>query len=493
MMSLSDDRDRGRRGDRGSRFDDGGRQDRSRSRDRGGNPGGKNTRRIYVSNIPYEYRWQDLKDLFRREVGDVSFVELFSDENNKPRGCGIVEFDKPESTEKCLEKMNRYELNGRNLVVKEDFGNERDKYGRVIPKTRSGGGGDHDRFRGRDRDDDRMGGHFDERQFETYGLSVKFLEGLGIQGPLHTKIFVANLDYKVDAKKLKQVFKMAGKVVSVDLATDKDGASRGFAVVEYDHPVEAVQAISMFDRQQLFERRMTVRLDRVPDKNEGVKLPDGLKGIGLGLGPNGEPLRDVARNLPSLQSNNGPGNSAPAPVAPPLSNAASLLGQPNLASNLAALSALSGVSALSNLSTAGLTGLGLGANLNSASDSNPAFSTSAAYNTSSSVPNRSNNDFDMGGGVRSYNTSSDDRFGGFGSNGRDNSRQSDTIIIRNLPASWTWQNLRDKFRDVGEVKFAEIRGEAGVVRFANQRDAEVAIKLMNGSRFDGRLVDIDYF
>lgn len=92
------------------------------------------------------------------------------------------------------------------------------------------------------------------------------------------------MDYKVDAKKLKQVFKLAGKVVSVDLATDKDGASRGFAVVEYEHPVEAVQAISMFDRQQLFERRMTVRLDRVPDKNEGIKLPDGLKGIGLGLG-----------------------------------------------------------------------------------------------------------------------------------------------------------------------------------------------------------------
>lgn len=77
---------------------------------------------------------------------------------------------------------------------------------------------------------------------------------------------------------------MAGKIVSVDLAIDKDGASRGFAVLEYDHPVEAVQAISMFDRQQLFDRRMTVRLDRVPDKSEGPRLPDGLKGIGLGLG-----------------------------------------------------------------------------------------------------------------------------------------------------------------------------------------------------------------
>lgn len=108
-------------------------------------------------SIPYEYRWQDLKDLFRREVGDVSFVELFNDETNKPRGCGIVEFEKVESVAVALDKMNRYDLNGRNLVVKEDYGNERDKYGRVIPKNvGGGGGGGGSSYRSRDRDDDRM-------------------------------------------------------------------------------------------------------------------------------------------------------------------------------------------------------------------------------------------------------------------------------------------------------------------------------------------------
>lgn len=107
--------------------------------------------------------------MFRREVGDVAFVELFNDESNKPRGCGIVEFEKVESVALALDKMNRYELNSRNLVVKEDFGNERDKYGRVIPKNtgnggngggggnnNGGGGGSNSNYRGRDRDDDRM-------------------------------------------------------------------------------------------------------------------------------------------------------------------------------------------------------------------------------------------------------------------------------------------------------------------------------------------------
>lgn len=144
---------RGRRGERGTRFSDadGGNNIRDRSRDKRDN----NTR-IYVSNVPYEYRWQDLKDLFRREVGIVEFVELFNDENNKPRGCGIVEFKLPESVSKALEVMNKYDLNGRQLVVKEDYGNERDKYGRIVRPGGGGGGGGGGGNRRMDRDDDRM-------------------------------------------------------------------------------------------------------------------------------------------------------------------------------------------------------------------------------------------------------------------------------------------------------------------------------------------------
>lgn len=123
------------------------------------------------------------------------------------------------------------------------------------------------------------------------------------------------MDYKVDAKKLREVFRLAGKVQNVDLSVDKDGNSRGFAVIEFDHPVESVQAISMFDHQALYDRRMTVRMDRAVEKLDHSRLPEGLKGIGQGLGPNGEPLRDVAYNLPNNSSNNTTSNSAPPPVA----------------------------------------------------------------------------------------------------------------------------------------------------------------------------------
>lgn len=160
MGDVEKQRDRGRRGERGTRF-----SDKEGSRDRSREKIGGNGKRVYVSNIPYEFRWQDLKDLFRRMVGNVEYVEMFTDENGKARGVGIVEFKDPENVGKALEVMNRYDLNGRELVVKEDHGEERDKYGRIargsgnMDRGIGGGGGGGSRRGGNqgrgDRDDDR--------------------------------------------------------------------------------------------------------------------------------------------------------------------------------------------------------------------------------------------------------------------------------------------------------------------------------------------------
>ena len=52
-------------------------------------------------------------------MGDVAYVELFNDENDKPRGCGILEFATEEMAKRAVEKMHRHEFRGRKLVVKE--------------------------------------------------------------------------------------------------------------------------------------------------------------------------------------------------------------------------------------------------------------------------------------------------------------------------------------------------------------------------------------
>lgn len=52
-------------------------------------------------------------------VGDVAYVEMFNDENNRPRGCALIEFETADSVNKAVKLMHRYELKGRKLVVKE--------------------------------------------------------------------------------------------------------------------------------------------------------------------------------------------------------------------------------------------------------------------------------------------------------------------------------------------------------------------------------------
>ena len=66
---ISVDRERIRKNDKGFNRNMNSARDRSPL-----NRNRKNAveKRVYVSNIPYEYRWQDLKDLFRNE-GKIIF------------------------------------------------------------------------------------------------------------------------------------------------------------------------------------------------------------------------------------------------------------------------------------------------------------------------------------------------------------------------------------------------------------------------------------
>lgn len=57
-------------------------------------------------------------------MGEVAFVEVFTDDNGKSRGCGIIELESNDLVDIALEKMHRFDLNGRKIVVKEVRENE---------------------------------------------------------------------------------------------------------------------------------------------------------------------------------------------------------------------------------------------------------------------------------------------------------------------------------------------------------------------------------
>lgn len=79
------ERDRSRRGDRPSRFSD---ATRDRSNERGGDR--TDGKRLFVSNIPYEFRWTELKDLFKEKVSNNISVTHNDDWQMYSRFCVYV-------------------------------------------------------------------------------------------------------------------------------------------------------------------------------------------------------------------------------------------------------------------------------------------------------------------------------------------------------------------------------------------------------------------
>jgi RNA recognition motif-containing protein len=47
----------------------------------------------------------------------------------------------------------------------------------------------------------------------------------------------------VNERKLEEIFSMAGKIINSEIKKDRDGRSRGFGTVTFEHPMEAAQAV----------------------------------------------------------------------------------------------------------------------------------------------------------------------------------------------------------------------------------------------------------
>jgi RNA recognition motif-containing protein len=80
----------------------------------------ESARRVYVGNLSWNTKWQDLKDCFK-QVGPVARAEIVMDEvENKSKGYGIVEFTCVEHARMAIERFNNYMLDNRSLFVRED-------------------------------------------------------------------------------------------------------------------------------------------------------------------------------------------------------------------------------------------------------------------------------------------------------------------------------------------------------------------------------------
>ncbi|XP_021549581.1 myelin expression factor 2 isoform X2 [Neomonachus schauinslandi] len=475
---------------------------------------GPNRNRVFISNIPYDMKWQAIKDLMREKVGEVTYVELFKDAEGKSRGCGVVEFKDEEFVKKALETMNKYDLSGRPLNIKEDPDGENAR--RALQRT----GGSF------------PGGHVPDMGSGLMNLPPSILNNPNIPpevisnlqaGRLGSTIFVANLDFKVGWKKLKEVFSIAGTVKRADIKEDKDGKSRGMGTVTFEQAIEAVQAISMFNGQFLFDRPMHVKMDdkSVPHEDyrshdsKTPQLPRGLGGIGMGLGPGGQPISASQLNIGGVMGNLGPsGMGMDGPGFGGMNRIGGGIGFGGLEA-MNSMGGFGGVGRMGELYRGAMTssmerdfGRGdIGINRGFGDSFGRLGGGMGGMNNVTGGMgmglDRMSSSFDrMGPGIGAILERSIDMDRGFlsgpmGSGIRDRiGSKGNQIFVRNLPFDLTWQKLKEKFSQCGHVMFAEIKMEngkskgCGTVRFDSPESAEKACRIMNGIKISGREIDV---
>lgn len=96
-----------------------------------------------------------------------------------------------------------------------------------------------------------------------------------------------------------------------------------------------------------------------------------------------------------------------------------------------------------------------------------------------------------GGGFRGR-----DREGGYGGGSQRNRRfiprgNGFRVLVKNLPPTGSWQDLKDHMREAGDVMFTDVFGDCtGVVEFARFEDMKRAVKILNDTKFRSHQVCI---
>jgi len=71
------------------------------------------------------------------------------------------------------------------------------------------------------------------------------------------------------------------------------------------------------------------------------------------------------------------------------------------------------------------------------------------------------------------------------------------IFVKNIPFLWDERKLKEKFRQAGTIEYAEIKMKDGrsrgcaLICFSTSDQAVKGVELFNGSRFDGRFLEVN--
>lgn len=90
-----------------------------RSTDSSARSGGGGGKKLYIGNIPYTFRWQEIKDLLR-PFGNVLRADVPMDDQQRSKGYAEVIMGSAEEAQAAIEGLDEQLIEGRTLEVRED-------------------------------------------------------------------------------------------------------------------------------------------------------------------------------------------------------------------------------------------------------------------------------------------------------------------------------------------------------------------------------------
>ncbi|KAI9245815.1 hypothetical protein EDC94DRAFT_628065 [Helicostylum pulchrum] len=170
-------------------------------------------RQLFIGNLSYRLRWQDVKDLFKK-AGHVVRADVAMHSDNQSKGHGFVLYTCVEDAQKAIDMFHRYKWSGRVIEVRPDNNYVEDD--KSIDST----------------DDDCK------------------------------QLFVGNVPFHCHWRDLKDLFKKTSPVVRADIAMHYDGQSRGFGTVLFNTHQDAKDAIGLYNGYRFHNRILKVHFDK---------------------------------------------------------------------------------------------------------------------------------------------------------------------------------------------------------------------------------------
>ncbi|XP_027349521.1 polyadenylate-binding protein 7-like [Abrus precatorius] len=155
---------------------------------------------LFIKNLPESTDNAALYDTFKK-FGNILSSKVVVSEDGKSKGHGFVQFESEESAITAIEKLNGSTIGDKQIYV-----------GKFVKKS------------------DRIQSGPDAQ---------------------YTNLYMKNLDPDITEATLQEKFSSFGKIVSLAIAKDDNGMSKGFGFVNYDNPDDAKRALETMNGSQL--------------------------------------------------------------------------------------------------------------------------------------------------------------------------------------------------------------------------------------------------